>query len=189
MDEYWTLDQALGWIRWRDLSIVKRLKSETYGVMLLWPPSEQGFGTPEQLLKELRGRKISASGQRNGIDDRANISHRQWSDLRFAFGRSAAIAEPHEGTSGAFWANIKIPAHELQDYFRDDPSKSPKKKRKGQVSIDDSKIVIKMHNLLASGEAKSTNAAAVMLADSASGQSKDAIIRRLKRKYSEIYGS
>ncbi len=69
---------------------------------------------------------------------------------------------------------------------RDDPGPLPKGKR-GREEIDDSKLLEEMLQLRRDEVARSNMKAAKLVADKATGNSRQAIIRRLSRKFKDLH--
>jgi hypothetical protein len=126
MSHDWNLDQALGWVVWRNQRVVDLLENDSFSAMTMWMNTTHnlwGFDSPlpmisdrAALLHALRKGTVNARGRRNGKGDREHISAQQWRDLQFhSLSRMQAI--PDFKGIGSWWTELKLNPDEVKKVF------------------------------------------------------------------------
>ncbi len=203
MSEEWTLDQALGWVIWRDLRVVKKLKNICFGGLAMYPPHEKGCGArdfggkpikivnekdkrpaSERLIEALINDRLAASGHQDNKGDIRRIASKEWRRLFIKiFPRKICEAHPDNGI-GSFFTGIVLLSEDVKHCFREGGNESIKKapKSKGQGAINDKDVLKKVIALKESKEVASIRAGVELLQHEISGASLEAKVRRITRK-------
>jgi hypothetical protein len=123
-----SLDQAIGWIIWRDLRVVSQLDTGKVGPMFMYPPDEAdgSYGTLSfggkaltrkseisQFKASLRAGLIKIRGLCKGEGEMTDISPEMWRDLEIVtHPLNYAFVRPENGI-GTWWNKIKVSVQEL----------------------------------------------------------------------------
>jgi hypothetical protein len=210
MSSEWDIEEALAWVIWRDLRVVKVMQSDNLAAMLFYPPDKEGYGTLRfggepvprrgqivQMLDALRIGHIKARGRKNGEGDRVQITPEQWQDLiiRPSLPNGTQVVPEDGAGKGTLWKDLKISISELQSYF---PTPGNKQKTNTKNSGDGTKddedecllIAMKSAREKAScmGKRLSIRAAARQAAPKAEDSPyANSIVERLRKKYRKRY--
>ena len=118
---YWNLDQALAWIRWHDLDIVRNLENQnhgniSYGTYVWYPPESNTDYTIDKraaLLYELQQGSVSSRGCKDKEGNRQPIDAETWNDLYIVASPNQPSFARSNYETGSSWNQITIKKDEL----------------------------------------------------------------------------
>jgi hypothetical protein len=135
--DFWSLDQALGWVMWRVNAPLHTLKLSGYLIVLssLGPDESTSSAAVSALLGAWRDGRIEARGRRNGKGVLIPIDVKENSDLVVTSSRGLCWLEtPHN--RGDFWTDVTFAADQVRAAFPEFGNTTTLAKRGPQRSQD-----------------------------------------------------
>lgn len=186
----WTLEQALGWMKWRDMSIVNDLEEKvSLAASTMYQPDDiNEKPASERLLEALGNNRLKASGYKNGVGDPVIIESNTWGRLHIETSyRKPAKVVSHNG-KGSYYTDLLFHAEDLKHCFKSNGSESIKKapRSKNQGQINDTVFVEKINSELKRGQVTSIINGVKKYQNEIQGNGIEAKIRRISRKIKKL---
>lgn len=185
-DEWWTLDEAIAWVKWRNINVIRAMQNKEQDLFSLRIYPKKFFSQfypniehdPERLhegekslhLALILG-ELNSRGCKNTNSKKLVIPSVNWIDLKMQ--NYLPILERTSGaidklTNKLLWSKIEIQKSELIYCFPLIPlvkTKAGRKKESGSYNVYDKPIIEIIRDMIIQGESKSPHASILDILD------------------------
>ncbi len=122
-EEWWNLDQAVGWVMTRDENVVSKLKDGGLAAFIIYPKNPpfcfsktDGYsGSSIDLINALKKGQVIATGFENGLGNHAiEIKPESWERLEIRNLTKPSIAVNENGT---YWSQVLLKSSNIKRFF------------------------------------------------------------------------